>query len=130
MNYSINIELQKALNKLKLSNEEQRQQILKDIEGVEKYDFNEMKNFNPNSKREIDNNPATYGITGPNADKRLKIIKALYQNVDPKVLLTGSKELLDAFSDYNSIIRDREAEGDSVFNALFNNSITSFSTLC
>ena len=122
-NQSINEELNKNLNKIRFSNDEDRKAIIDAIEKIQRYNFKEMKNFNPNSKRSEDLDPKTYGITGPNADKKMEIVRMLYANTDKKTQMKGSNDLLTAVSSYNKTIRDQEAAGDSVFNALFNNSI-------
>lgn len=122
-NQSINEELNKNLNKIKFSNEDDRKAIIDAIEKIQRYNFKEMKNFNPNSKRAKDLDPKTYGITGPNADKMMEIVRLLYANTDKKTQMKGSGELLSSISSYERSIRQQEAEGDSVYNALFNNSI-------
>lgn len=122
-NQSINEELNKNLNKIKFSNDEDRKAIIDAIEKIQRYNFKEMKNFNPNSKRSRDLDPKTYGITGPNADKMMEIVRMLYANTDKKAQMKGSGELLSSISSYERGIRQQEAEGDSVYNALFNNSI-------
>lgn len=122
-NLDINRELQKNINKLGLSNTEDRDQLLQDIEKIEKYNFRKMKNFNPNSTKREDNDPATYGITGPNAEKRFKIIKELYKKIPRKTMLSASHDLLSGISSYEQSVRKEEIGGDSVYNALFNGSI-------
>lgn len=122
-NYSINEELEKNIDKIRFSNEKDRKDILDAIDKIEKYNFKNMKNFNPNSKRAQDLDPKTYGISGPNADKIMQIVRVLYKNVDKRTQLKGSNELLNAISSYNEDIRDAETTGDSVYNALFNGSM-------
>lgn len=122
-NYSINEELEKNIDKIRFSNEKDRKDILDAIDKIEKYNFKNMKNFNPNSKRAQDLDPKTYGISGPNADKIMQIVRVLYKNVDNRTQLKGSNELLNAISSYNEDIRDAETTGDSVYNALFNGSM-------
>lgn len=122
-NQSINEELNKNLNKIRFSNDEDRKAIIDAIEKIQRYNFKEMKNFNPNSKRAQDLDPKTYGITGPNADKKMEIVRMLYANTNKKTQMKGSSELLSAISSYDRAVRDQEAAGDSAFNALFNNSI-------
>lgn len=122
-NYSINEELEKNIDKIRFSNEKDRKDILDAIDKIEKYNFKNMKNFNPNSKRAQDLDPKTYGISGPNADKIMQIVRVLYKNVDKRTQLKGSNELLNAISSYNEDIREAETTGDSVYNALFNGSM-------
>lgn len=117
-NQSINEELNKNLNKIKFSNEDDRKAIIDAIEKIQRYNFKEMKNFNPNSKRAKDLDPKTYGITGPNADKMMEIVRLLYANTNKKTQMKGSGELLSSISSYERSIRQQEAEGDSVYNAL------------
>ena len=123
-NYSINKELTDNLNKIRFSNQEDKKAILDAIEKIEKYNFKEMKNFNPNSKRSEDLDPKTYGIDGPNADKVMQIVRVLYGNVNKRTQMKGSNELLTSISDYNKDIREREVSGEHVFNALFNGSLS------
>lgn len=123
-NYSINKELTDNLNKIRFSNQEDKKAILDAIEKIEKYNFKEMKNFNPNSKRSEDLDPKTYGIDGPNADKVMQIVRVLYGNVNKRTQMKGSNELLTSISDYNRDIREREVSGEHVFNALFNGSLS------
>lgn len=123
-NYSINKELTDNLNKIRFSNQEDKKAILDAIEKIEKYNFKEMKNFNPNSKRSEDLDPKTYGIDGPNADKVMQIVRVLYGNVNKRTQMKGSNELLTSISDYNKDIREREVSGENVFNALFNGSLS------
>lgn len=122
-NYGINSEIQKQLNKIKFSNEEEKKQILDAIAKVQEYNFNQMKNFNPNSKVASDLDPKTYGITGPNAENVMQIVKMLYTTIDKKVQMKGSTELLESVSKYNEVLREREASGDNIFNTLFDESI-------
>lgn len=122
-NQSINEELNKGLNKIRFSNEDDKKAIVDAIEKIQRYNFKEMKNFNPNSKRAKDLDPKTYGIEGANADKVMEIVRMLYSDADKKAQMKGSHELLSSVSSYNRTIREQEAEGDSVYNALFNNSI-------
>lgn len=122
-NYSINKELTDNLNKIRFSNQEDKKAILDAIEKIEKYNFKEMKNFNPNSKRSEDLDPKTYGIDGPNADKVMQIVRVLYGNVNKRTQMKGSNELLTSISDYNRDVRERETSGEHVFNALFNGSL-------
>lgn len=122
-NYSINEELEKNIDKIRFSNDKDKKDILAAIDKIEKYNFKKMKNFNPNSKRAEDLDPRTYGIEGPNADKIMQVVRVLYKNVDKRVQLRGSNELLNAISSYNEDIRDSETAGDSVYNALFNGSM-------
>lgn len=120
-NYGINQELSKMMGKLQLNNEVDRQKLLDVIEKVEKQNFTQMKNFNPNSKK--DQNPATFDIK-KDEEPYFEIYKLMMSMMPPKTLLNGSRELLDSISDYNRTIREREKNGDSAFNALFNNSIS------
>lgn len=122
-NYGINYEMAKQINKIKFSNEEEKKQIMDAIEKIQEYNFKEMKNFNPNSKVAKDLDPKTYGITGPNADNIMQIVKMLYTTIDKKVQLKGSTELLESVSKYNETLREQELSGDHLFNALFDDSI-------
>lgn len=122
-NESVNEKLNKSLNKIKFTNDNQRDQIINAIQKIQEYNFKQMKNFNPNSKIAEDLNPATYGITGPNADKIMEIVKMLYLNMDKKAQLKGSGELLNSVSRYNKDLKEYEAAGDSVYNGLFDSSI-------
>ncbi len=123
-NYSINKELTENLNKIRFSNAQDKKSILDAIEKIEKYNFKQMKNFNPNSKRAEDLDPKTYGIDGPNADKIMQIVRVLWGSTNKRTQLKGSNELLTSISDYNKDIREREASGEHVFNALFNGSLS------
>lgn len=119
-NYGVNQELNKMMAKLQLNNEVDRQKLLDVIEKIEKQNFTQMKNFNPNSKKDQD--PATYDIK-KDEEPYFEIYKLMMKMMPPKTLLNGSRELLDSISDYNRVIREREQSGESAFNALFNNSI-------
>lgn len=122
-NYGINNEITKQINKIKFSNKEEKKQIMDAIQKIQEYNFKEMKNFNPNSKVAKDLDPKTYGITGPNADNIMQIVKMLYTTIDKKVQLKGSTELLESVSRYNATLREQEVSGDHLFNALFDDSI-------
>lgn len=122
-NRAINTEISTQLNKINFSNSEEKNQIMNAIEKIQEYNFKHMKKFNPNSTDPKELDPATYGITGPNADSIMQIVKMLYNSIDKKVQLKGSGEYLTSISRYDRELREREAAGDSLFNSLFDDSI-------
>lgn len=122
-NFSINQELNKQIQKVQWSNQKEKEEIIDTLEKIQKYNFQHMKKFNPNSKRAEDLDPKTYGITGANSDKKMEIARALYNSLDKKTQMQGSTEFLEAISMYNKELRRREAEGDNIFNTLFDDSL-------
>lgn len=122
-NFSINQELNKQIQKVQWSNQKEKEEIIDTLEKIQKYNFQHMKKFNPNSKRAEDLDPKTYSITGANSDKKMEIARALYNSLDKKTQMQGSTEFLEAISMYNKELRRREAEGDNIFNTLFDDSL-------
>lgn len=111
-NDSILESLDNQIQKVEFANSKEKQQFLDDLEKVMKYNFEHMEKFNPNDKSL---SAKTYGIEGPNADKTMELIRAMYAKVPKSKQLRNQNDLIDAVNSLNSWMKSIEETADSPF---------------
>ena len=111
-NDSILESLDNQIQKVEFANSKEKQQFLDDLEKVMKYNFEHMEKFNPNDKSL---SAKTYGIEGPNADKTMELIRAMYAKVPKSKQLRNQNDLIDAVNNLNSWMKSIEETADSPF---------------
>lgn len=99
-----------------------KKQIIKDFEDIMKYNFNRSAYFNPRDKSI---SAKTYGLKGDDAEYRLQFIRKVYENIPIPKMLKSQQDLIDAIQSFNKNLQSYEESGDSIYNALFNDSTSS-----
>lgn len=111
--------LNDMISSIDFGNTKRQQEFLQNLESILKQNFKNMEYFNPNDRSK---SAKSYGLKGSNAEYDLELIRRLYSQIPKNKQLRNQQDLLEAQRAINSWISELETQGDSVYNALFNNS--------
>lgn len=113
--------LQKYMNKLDFKGDDKRrQQLIDNLEKILEYNFDKAKYFNPKDR----SLPAkTYGLKGDFADKDLDIIRKMFEAIPKNKQLKNQTSMIEGIHRFNEKMKKMEESGDSIFNALFDESV-------
>ena len=113
--------LQKYMNKLDFKgNDKRRQQLIDNLEKILEYNFDKAKYFNP---KDISLSAKTYGLKGDFADKDLDIIRKMFEAIPKNKQLKNQTSMIEGIHRFNEKMKKMEESGDSIFNALFDESV-------
>lgn len=113
--------LQKYMNKLDFKgNDKRRQQLIDNLEKILEYNFDKAKYFNPKDRSL---SAKTYGLKGDFADKDLDIIRKMFEAIPKNKQLKNQTSMIEGIHRFNEKMKKMEESGDSIFNALFDESV-------
>lgn len=113
--------LQKYMNKLDFKGDDKRrQQLIDNLEKILEYNFDKAKYFNPKDRSLSAN---TYGLKGDFADKDLDIIRKMFEAIPKNKQLKNQTSMIEGIHRFNEKMKKMEESGDSIFNALFDESV-------
>ena len=113
--------LQKYMNKLDFKGDnKRRQQLIDNLEKILEYNFDKAKYFNPKDRSLSAN---TYGLKGDFADKDLDIIRKMFEAIPKNKQLKNQTSMIEGIHRFNEKMKKMEESGDSIFNALFDESV-------
>lgn len=113
--------LQKYMNKLDFKGDnKRRQQLIDNLEKILEYNFDKAKYFNPKDRSL---SAKTYGLKGDFADKDLDIIRKMFEAIPKNKQLKNQTSMIEGIHRFNEKMKKMEESGDSVFNALFDESV-------
>ena len=114
--------LQDQINRIDFKGDRQRQEeLIKNIERIMEYNFKNLEKFNPKDKSM---SAKKYGLKGDHAEYDLKLIREMWSKIPIKDQLAYSRNLMEATQRLNDTMRRYEESGDSIYNALFDGSIS------
>ena len=111
--------LNDAISSIDFGSTDRQKEFVKNLEKILKQNFNNMEYFNPNDRSKT---AKSYGLKGANAERDLELIRRIYSQIPKNKQLRNQQDLLEAIGSLNGWLSNVESSGDSVFNALFNNS--------
>ena len=111
--------LNEMISSIDFGSTDRKKEFLKNLESILKQNFKNMEYFNPNDRSK---SAKSYGLKGSNAEYDLELIRRLYAQIPKNKQLKNQYDLLEAQKAINTWISDMESKGDSIYNALFNNS--------
>lgn len=124
-NQDILPELSKYINRIDFEGDSGRKkQFIDNLEKMLEYNFKHAKYFNPNKKIRY-KDVKTYGFTGDNAERDLQIMQSMWKEIPHSKLLKSQTNLIEAINSFNRNMKDMEESGDSIYNALFDDSVYS-----
>ena len=113
--------LQKYMNKLDFKGDDKRrQQLIDNLEKILEYNFDKAKYFNPKDRSL---SAKTYGLKGDFADKDLDIIRKMFEAIPKNKQLKNQTSMIEGIHRFNEKMKKMEESGDSIFNALFDESV-------
>ena len=113
--------LQKYMNKLDFKGDtKRRQQLIDNLEKILEYNFDKAKYFNPKDRSF---SAKTYGLKGDFADKDLDIIRKMFEAIPKNKQLKNQTSMIEGIHRFNEKMKKMEESGDSIFNALFDESV-------
>lgn len=113
--------LQKYMNKLDFKGDnKRRQQLIDNLEKILEYNFDKAKYFNPKDRSL---SAKTYGLKGDFADKDLDIIRKMFEAIPKNKQLKNQTSMIEGIHRFNEKMKKMEESGDSIFNALFDESV-------
>ncbi len=113
--------LQKYTNKLDFKGDnKRRQQLIDNLEKILEYNFDKAKYFNPKDRSL---SAKTYGLKGDFADKDLDIIRKMFEAIPKNKQLKNQTSMIEGIHRFNEKMKKMEESGDSIFNALFDESV-------
>lgn len=113
--------LQKYMNKLDFKGDtNRRQQLIDNLEKILEYNFDKAKYFNPKDKSL---SAKTYGLKGDFAEKDLEIIRKMFDAIPKHKQLKNQTSMIEGIHRFNEKMKRMEESGDSIFNALFDESV-------
>lgn len=113
--------LQKYMNKLDFKGDDKRrQQLIDNLEKILEYNFDKAKYFNPKDRSL---SAKTYGLKGDFADKDLDIIRKMFEAIPKNKQLKNQMSMIEGIHRFNEKMKKMEESGDSIFNALFDESV-------
>lgn len=113
--------LQKYMNKLDFKGDtKRRQQLIDNLEKILEYNFDKAKYFNPKDKSL---SAKTYGLKGDFAEKDLDIIRKMFDAIPKNKQLKNQTSMIEGIHRFNKKMKKMEESGDSIFNALFDESV-------
>lgn len=113
--------LQKYMNKLDFKGDnKRRQQLIDNLEKILEYNFDKARYFNPKDRSL---SAKTYGLKGDFADKDLDIIRKMFEAIPKNKQLKNQTSMIEGIHRFNEKMKKMEESGDSVFNALFDESV-------
>ena len=113
--------LQKYMNKLDFKGDnKRRQQLIDNLEKILEYNFDKAKYFNPKDRSL---SARTYGLKGDFADKDLDIIRKMFEAIPKNKQLKNQTSMIEGIHRFNEKMKKMEESGDSIFNALFDESV-------
>lgn len=113
--------LQKYMNKLDFKGDsKRRQQLIDNLEKILEYNFDKAKYFNPKDKSL---SARTYGLKGDFAEKDLEIIRKMFDAIPKHKQLKNQTSMIEGIHRFNEKMKKMEESGDSIFNALFDESV-------
>ena len=113
--------LQKYMNKLDFKGDDKRrQQLIDNLEKILEYNFDKAKYFNPKDRSL---SAKTYGLKGDFADKDLDIIRKMFDAIPKNKQLKNQTSMIEGIHRFNEKMKKMEESGDSIFNALFDESV-------
>ena len=101
-------------------NKEREQEFIDNLERILRYNFDNMKKFNP---RDRSKSAKTYGLKGDHAEYDLQLIRAMYEKIPKSKQLKNQGDLIESIQDWNRTIQQFQESGDSIYNALFDDSM-------
>ena len=101
-------------------NKEREQEFIYNLERILRYNFDNMEKFNP---RDRSKSAKTYGLKGDHAEYDLKLIRAIYDKIPKSKQLKNQGDLIESIQDWNRTIQQFQESGDSIYNALFDDSM-------
>ena len=101
-------------------NKEREQEFIDNLERILRYNFDNMKKFNP---RDRSKSAKTYGLKGDHVEYDLKLIQAIYDKIPKSKQLKNQGDLIESIQDWNRTIQQFQESGDSIYNALFDDSM-------
>lgn len=110
-------ELEKQISYIRFNNDEERDRLLKSLDTLMKNNFEKMTYFNPNDKSK---KAKDYGLKGDYADYDFELIRQMWKRIPTWKQLKANSDLIDAIDDRNEWMKRLEANGDSVYQFLFN----------
>lgn len=113
--------LQKYMNKLDFKGDDKRRrQLIDNLEKILEYNFDKAKYFNPKDRSL---SAKTYGLKGDFADKDLDIIRKMFEAIPKNKQLKNQTSMIEGIHRFNEKMKKMEESGDSIFNALFDESV-------
>ena len=113
--------LQKYMNKLDFKGDnKRRQQLIDNLEKILEYNFDKAKYFNPKDRSL---SAKTYGLKGDFADKDFDIIRKMFEAIPKNKQLKNQTSMIEGIHRFNEKMKKMEESGDSIFNALFDESV-------
>lgn len=113
--------LQEYMNKLDFKGDDKRrQQLIDNLEKILEYNFDKAKYFNPKDRSL---SAKTYGLKGDFADKDLDIIRKMFEAIPKNKQLKNQTSMIEGIHRFNEKMKKMEESGDSIFNALFDESV-------
>ena len=100
-------------------NKEREQEFIDNLERILRYNFDNMEKFNP---RDRSKSAKTYGLKG-DAEYDLQLIRAIYEKIPKSKQLKNQGDLIESIQDWNRTIQQFQESGDSIYNALFDDSM-------
>ena len=114
--------MKEGMAKVDFKNDKKRkQEFIDTLEQVLRYNFEHMEKFNPRDKSKT---AKTYGLKGEHAEYDLKLIREIIAKIPKSKQLRNQQDLIEAAQAFNRFLTDEEESGDSVYNALFDGSIS------
>ena len=102
--------------------EKRKDAFMQDLKSVLDTSFRRARLFNPKNKNDLD--MRTYGLKGGKASEiNFEIIKELFDKLPEKVKMSWATNYYEAHGDLAKRLRQREAEGSSIFNAMINGAL-------
>lgn len=115
--------IQPALQEMQFETEADKDAMYEAFDKISIKSFKDTKGFNPREKHD----PSDYEFNFGSEEKNVEVMRRMEQIIDtmvPKsVLLKYNNQLITAMQSYNSMMEDIEKSGDSIYNALINDSI-------
>lgn len=113
--------LQDELKKINFGgNKKREQELIDNLERILRYNFNNMEKFNP---RDRSKSAKTYGLKGDHAEYDLQLIRAMYEKIPKSKQLKNQGDLIESIQGWNRTIQQFQESGDSIYNALFDDSM-------
>ena len=114
--------LREGMSKVDFKNDKKRkQEFIDTLEQVLRYNFERMEKFNPRDKSKT---AKTYGLKGEHAEYDLKLIREIFAKIPKSKQLRNQQDLIEAAQSLNRFLTGEEESGDSIYNALFDGSMS------
>lgn len=119
-NYSVRDELNTQISRVRFSSTKQKNDFLKAVEKIMGKNFKNMEYFDPKDVHDA----RFYGLNGQDADMFLKLFTKMYSRVSKSNQMKASHDLIKSRDEFARFLRTQEESGDSIFNMLFDGSIS------